>query len=156
MCITGVTHPQQWTTVDRGYEQRAGRVEWVNTFVKDDRRIAARVYKTWFRDSSTNKKKKQEAELEAADFYWERSEWISSEYMRGTFPAEWFGEREASLKWFRHVQRTNSTCIAQKMLNIELPGRRKTTEKSQLCSDGEHAEGWDRVRRRKAICCSNP
>lgn len=32
--------------------------------------------------------KKQEAELEVAEFYWERSEWISSEYMRGTFPAE--------------------------------------------------------------------
>lgn len=54
MCLTGVTHPQQWT-VDRGEDQRAGRVEWVNTYVKDDRRRAARVYKTWFGDSSTNK-----------------------------------------------------------------------------------------------------
>lgn len=51
---TNWCHPS--TAVDRGEDQRAGRVEWVNTYVKDDRRRAARVYKTWFGDSSTNKK----------------------------------------------------------------------------------------------------
>lgn len=52
--VSNWCHPS--TAVDRGEDQRAGRVGWVNTYVKDDRRRAARVYKTWFGDSSTNKK----------------------------------------------------------------------------------------------------
>ena len=52
---------------------------------------------------------------------------IRSEVIRGTTQAGRLGEkaREARLTWFGHVQRRESGYIGRRVLEMELPGRRR-------------------------------
>ncbi|KAL7870356.1 hypothetical protein SRHO_G00078530 [Serrasalmus rhombeus] len=79
-------------------------------------------------------KKKQEAELEVAEMKMlrfslgvTRLDKIRNEQIRRTVKMEQFGDkaREARLRWFGHVLRRNSGYIEQRMLEMELPGRRR-------------------------------
>lgn len=52
---------------------------------------------------------------------------MAGEQIRGTAKVEWFGDqfREAVIRWFRRVKRKDSGYTGQRMLKMELPGRRK-------------------------------
>ena len=52
---------------------------------------------------------------------------IRNEYIRGTSQVARFVEktREARLKWYGHVLRTDDGYIGRRMLRMELPGKRK-------------------------------
>ncbi|MCJ8747587.1 hypothetical protein PDJAM_G00155240 [Pangasius djambal] len=109
-----------------------------------DRKISARikgkVYKTVVRPAmlygleTVTLRKRQEAELEVAELKMLRFSlgvtWldrIRNEYIRGTAHVGRLGDkvREARLRWFGHVQRRESEYIGRRMLDMELPGRRR-------------------------------
>ncbi|MCJ8729260.1 hypothetical protein PDJAM_G00104010 [Pangasius djambal] len=109
-----------------------------------DRKISARikgkVYKTVVRLAmlygleTVSLKKRQESELEVAElkmlrfsFGVTRLDRIRNEYIRGTAHVGRLGDkvREARLRWFGHVQRRESKYIGRRMLDMELPGRRR-------------------------------
>ena len=52
---------------------------------------------------------------------------IRKEHIRGTTRVRRLGDkvREARLRWFGHVQRTDSEYIGRRMIKMELPGRRQ-------------------------------
>lgn len=64
-----------------------------------------------------------------------------------------FGDkgREAGLRWFGHVQRKKSGHIGQKMLKMELPGRRRRADPRECLeySEGGHKDSWYNIRGRK-------
>ncbi|KAL7867553.1 hypothetical protein SRHO_G00089370 [Serrasalmus rhombeus] len=150
-----------------------------------DRRIAARVkgkvYKTVVRPAMTYGletvalSKRQEAELEVAEMKMlrfslgvTRMDKIRNEQIRGTVKVEQFGDkaREARLRWFGHVLRRNSGYIGQRMLEMELPGRRRRGRPQRRFMDvvkvdmemvGVNVEeAVDRARRRQMIRCGDP
>ncbi|MCJ8736039.1 hypothetical protein PDJAM_G00254220 [Pangasius djambal] len=109
-----------------------------------DRKISARikgkVYKTVVRPAmlygleTVSLKKRQESELEVAELKMlrfssgvMRLDRIRDEYIRGTAHVGRLGDkvREARLRWFGHVQRRESEYIGRRMLDMELPGRRR-------------------------------
>lgn len=45
-------------------------------------------------------------------------------------------------EWFRHVQRRYRGYIEQKILKMEPPGRRKTSDEVRGCNEEAHVEGW--------------
>ncbi|MCJ8740952.1 hypothetical protein PDJAM_G00064870 [Pangasius djambal] len=109
-----------------------------------DRKISARikgkVYKTVVRAAmlyglgTVSLRKRQESELEVAELKMlrfslgvTRLDRIRNEYIRGTAHVGCLGDevREARLRWFGHVQRRESEYIGRRMLDMELPGRRR-------------------------------
>ncbi|MCJ8736303.1 hypothetical protein PDJAM_G00258220 [Pangasius djambal] len=109
-----------------------------------DRKISARikgkVYKTVVRAAmlygleTVSLRKRQESELEVAELKMlrfslgvTRLDRIRNEYIRGTAHVGRLGDkvREARLRWFGHVQRRESEYIGRRMLDMELPGRRR-------------------------------
>ncbi|MCJ8736398.1 hypothetical protein PDJAM_G00257470 [Pangasius djambal] len=109
-----------------------------------DRKISARikgkVYETVVRAArlygleTVALRKRQEAELEVAELKMlrfslgvTRLDRIRNEYIRGTAHVGRLGDkvREARLRWFGHVQRRESEYIGRRMLDMELPGRRR-------------------------------
>ncbi|MCJ8738873.1 hypothetical protein PDJAM_G00040650 [Pangasius djambal] len=109
-----------------------------------DRRISARtkgkVYETVVRAAmlygleTVALRKRQEAELEVAELKMlrfslgvTRLDRIRNECIRGTAHVGRLGDkvREARLRWFGHVQRRESEYIGRRMLDMELPGRRR-------------------------------
>ncbi|MCJ8731212.1 hypothetical protein PDJAM_G00196770 [Pangasius djambal] len=79
-------------------------------------------------------RKRQEAELEVAELKMlrfslgvTRLDRIRNEYIRGTAHVGCLGDnvREARLRWFGHVQRREREYIGRRMLDMELPGRRR-------------------------------
>ena len=52
---------------------------------------------------------------------------IRNGYIRGTAQVGQFGEktREARLRWYEHVLRTDDGYIGRRVLRMELPGKRK-------------------------------
>ena len=108
-----------------------------------DRRVPAKVkdkvYKTVVRPSmlysleTAGLTKKQEAELEVAELKMlrfslgvTRMEKIKNEYIQGTAHMKCFGDktREARLRWFGHVKRSEEEYIGRKVLSMELIGKR--------------------------------
>ncbi|XP_063881686.1 uncharacterized protein LOC135111938 [Scylla paramamosain] len=78
--------------------------------------------------------KKQEAELKVAElkmlrFALEvtRMDKIRNDYIRGTTHVRRFGDkaREARLRWLGHVRRSDEGYVGRRMLDMDLPGRRK-------------------------------
>ena len=78
--------------------------------------------------------KNQEAELEVAEMKMlrfalgtTRVDKIRNQYIRGTSHVERMGSkiREARLSWFGHIQRREENYIGKRMMEMELPGRRK-------------------------------
>ncbi|MCJ8737661.1 hypothetical protein PDJAM_G00026650 [Pangasius djambal] len=109
-----------------------------------DRKISARikgkVYKTVVRPAMlygleiVSLRKRQESELEVAELKMlrfslgvTRLDRIRNEYISGTAYVGRLGDkvREARLRWFGHVQRRESEYIGRRMLDMELPGRRR-------------------------------
>ena len=108
-----------------------------------DRRVAAKVkgklYKTLARPAmlygleTVALTRKQEMELEVAEprmlrflLGVTRLDRIRNEYIRGTAHVGRFREslREARLRWFGHVLRRDRGYIGQRMLRLEVPGKR--------------------------------
>ena len=56
-----------------------------------------------------------------------RKEKIRNEYIRGTVKVERLGMkmREGRLKWYGHVMRRDKEYVERKMIEMELPGKRK-------------------------------
>ncbi|MCJ8736401.1 hypothetical protein PDJAM_G00257500 [Pangasius djambal] len=109
-----------------------------------DRKISARskgkVYETVVRAAmlygleTVALRKRQESELEVAELKMlrvslgvTRLDRIRNEYIRGTDHVGRLGDkvREARLRWFGHVQRREREYIGRRMLDMELPGRRR-------------------------------
>lgn len=89
------------------------------------------------------------------------------EQIRGTAKVEWFGAtvREAPLRWSGHVKRKDGGYTGQRMLKMELPGRRKrgkpqrrfmdaVTEDMKMAGVTEE-EVSSRMRWRQMICCDD-
>ena len=53
---------------------------------------------------------------------------IRNEYIRGTVKVEWIGMkmREGRLRWYGHVMRRDKEYVGRKIIEMELPGNRKT------------------------------
>ncbi|MCJ8736381.1 hypothetical protein PDJAM_G00257710 [Pangasius djambal] len=109
-----------------------------------DRRISGRikgkVYETVVRPAmlygleTVALRKRQESELEVAELEMlrfslgvTRLDRIRNEYIRGTAHVGRLGDkvREARLRWFGRVQRREREYISRRMLDMELPGRRR-------------------------------
>ena len=78
--------------------------------------------------------KKQVEELEVAEMKMlrfamgvTRKDKIRNEYIRGTVKIERLGMkmREGRLRWYGHVMRTDKEFVGRKMMEMELPGKRK-------------------------------
>ena len=109
-----------------------------------DRRVPARVkgkvYKMVVRPAMlyglemVARMKRQEVELEVTELKMlrfslgvTRMDKIRNEYIGGTAQVGRFGDkaREARLSWFGHVRRSDAGYIGRRMLEMELPGKRK-------------------------------
>ena len=103
-------------------------------------RVKGRMYKSVVRPAmlygleAVALTKKQEAELEVAEMKMlrfalgtTRVDKIRNQYIRGTSHVERMGSkiREARLSWFGHIQRREEDYIGRRMMEMELPGRRK-------------------------------
>ena len=56
-----------------------------------------------------------------------RKDKISNEYIRGTVKSERLGMkmREGRLRWYKHVMRRDQEYVGRKIMEMELPGKRK-------------------------------
>ena len=52
---------------------------------------------------------------------------IRNEFIRDTVKVEWLGMkmREGRLRWYGHVMRRDQEYVSRKMMEMELPGKRK-------------------------------
>ena len=150
-----------------------------------DRRVSAKmkgkVYKTVLRPTmlygleTVALGKRQEAELEVAEMKMlrfslgvTRMDRIRNEHVRGTAHVRRFGDkvREARLRWFGHVQRRDSEYIGNRMLRLELPGKRPRGRPKRRFMDVvkedmkvvgvREEDAKDRVRWRQMIRCGDP
>ena len=150
-----------------------------------DRRVPAKVkskvYKTIVRPSmlygleTVALTKKQEAELEVAELKMlrfslgvTRMEKIKNGYIRRTAHVKCFGDktREARLRWFRHVKRSEEEYIGRKVLSMELPGRRGRGRPKRRFMDAiiedldvvkiREEDALDRRKWKGAIRCGDP
>ena len=78
--------------------------------------------------------KKQAEEMEVAEMKMlkfamgaTRKDKIRNEYIRGTVKVERLGMkmREGRLRWYGHVMRRDQDYVGRKMMEMELPGKRK-------------------------------
>ncbi|KAK3508959.1 hypothetical protein QTP70_015383, partial [Hemibagrus guttatus] len=140
--------------------------------------IKGKVYRTVVRAAmlygleTVSLRKRQESELEVAELKMlrfslgvTRLDRIRNEYIRGTAHVGRLGDkvREARLRWFGHVQRRESEYIGRRMLDMELPGRRRRGRPKRRYMDGinedmklvgasvEDAEDRDRQKLRQAL-----
>ena len=79
--------------------------------------------------------KKQVEEMEVAEMKMlrfamgvTRKDEIKNEYIRGTVKVERLGmkKREGRLRWYGHVMRRDQEYVGRKMMEMELPGKRRT------------------------------
>ncbi|KAJ8375265.1 hypothetical protein SKAU_G00058450 [Synaphobranchus kaupii] len=119
--------------------------------------------------------KRQEGELEVAELKMlrfslgvTRMDKIRNEYIRGTAHVGQFGQkvREARLRWFGHVWRREVGYIGRRMLDMELPGKRRRgrpkrrfmdTVKEDMQAVGvTEDEAQDKNRWKQMIRCGDP
>ena len=118
--------------------------------------------------------KKQVEEMEVAEMKMLRfamgvtiEDKIKNEYIRSTVKIERLGMkiREGRLRWNRHVMRRDQEYVGRKMMEMELPGKRKreTKEKIFRCSKKRYGEVGaketdveDRMVWRNMIRCGHP
>ena len=97
--------------------------------------------------------KKQVKEMEVAEIKMlrfamgvTRKDKIRNKYIRGTIKVEWLGMkiREGRLRWYVHVMWRDQEYVGRKMMEMELPGKRKreTKEKISRCSEGGYRGSW--------------
>ncbi|XP_058258449.1 leukemia NUP98 fusion partner 1, partial [Hemibagrus wyckioides] len=128
-----------------------------------------------FHKETVSLRQRQESELEVAELKMlrfslggTRLDRIRNEYIRGTAHVGHLGDkvREDRLRWFGHVQRRESEYICRRMLDMELPGRRKRGRPKRRYMDGINEDmklvgvsvedGEDRDRWREMIHCGDP
>ena len=97
-----------------------------------------------------------------------RSDRIRNEYIRGTAHVGSFGQnvREERLRWFGHVLRKDRGYILQRMLNLEVPGKRRGGRPKRKFIDVVNEDmraigvteqdARDRVKWTKMFCCGDP
>ena len=144
-------------------------------------KVKGKVYKTVVRPAmlygleTIGLTRKQEAELEVAELKIlrfslgvTRVDRIRNEYIRGTAHVRKLGEkvREARLKWFGHVLGRGTDYIGQRMLKMELPGRRRrgrpkrryldTVREDMRAVGLTEEDAGDRVRWKQMFCCGDP
>ena len=56
-----------------------------------------------------------------------RKDKIRNKYSRGTVKVKWLGmkTREGRLRWYGHVMRRDQEYVGRRMMEMELPGKRK-------------------------------
>ena len=150
-----------------------------------DKKISAeakgKVYKTVVRPAllfgleTVATSKKQEQELEVAEMRmlrWSlgvtRLDRIRNENIRGTAHVRRLGEkqREQRLRWFGHVMRRGENYVGRRMLDMNVPGRRKRGRPKRRYMDAVNedlkakgmrvADALDRAKWRRLIRCGDP
>ena len=88
--------------------------------------------------------KKQVEEMEVADMKMlriamgvTRNDKIRNEYIRGTVKVEWLGMkmRESRLRWYGDVMRRDQKYVGRKVMEMELPGKRKRRPKRRFLDE---------------------
>jgi hypothetical protein len=70
--------------------------------------------------------------------------------------------REARLRWYGHVRRRDNDYVGQKVIRMELQGKRKRGRPKRRFIDGvkedmkAEKDTLDRVKWRNQICCGDP
>ena len=119
--------------------------------------------------------RKQEVELEVAELRMlrfalgvTRLDKIRNEYIRGTAKVERLGSkvRESRLRWYGHVMRRNDEYVGRRVMEMELPGKRRRGRPKRRFMDvvGEDMRELgvtgddvrDRARWRRVIRCGDP
>ena len=119
--------------------------------------------------------KKQVEEMEVAEMKMlrfamgvTRKDKIRNEHIRSTVKVEWLGMkmREGRLRWYGHVMRRDQEYVGRKMMEMELPGKRKRGRPKRRFMDVVKEDMWqvgakktdvkDRKIRRMMICCGHP
>ena len=119
--------------------------------------------------------KKQVKEMEVAEIKMlrfamgvTRKDKIRNEHIRSTIKVEWLGMkmREGRLRWYGHVMRRDQEYVGRKMMEMELPGKRKRGRSKRRFLDvvkedmeevGVKETGVeDRKMWRIMICCGHP
>ena len=97
-----------------------------------------------------------------------RKDKIRNEHIRNTVKVEWLGMkmREGRLRWYGHVMRRDQEYVGRKMMEMELPGKRKRGRPKRRFLDvvkedmGEVGAKEMNVEDRKVwkmmICCGHP
>ena len=97
-----------------------------------------------------------------------RKDKIRNEYIRSTVKVERLGMkmREGRLRWYGHVMRRDQEYVGKKMMEMELPGKRKRGRPKKKFLDvvkedmgefgAKERDVEDRMVWRKTICCGYP
>ena len=118
--------------------------------------------------------KKQVEEMEVAEMKMlrfamgvTRKDKIRNEHIRSTIKVEQLGMkmREGRLRWYGHVMRRDQEYVGRKMMEMELPGKRRGRTKRRFL-DAVKEDMWevgvketnveDRKMWRMMICCGHP
>ena len=93
---------------------------------------------------------------------------IRNEYIRGTIKVEWLGMkmREGRLRWCGHVMRREQEYVGRKIMEMDLPGKRKRGKPKRRFLDvvkkdmgevgAKETDVEDRTVWRKMIRCNYP
>ena len=94
-----------------------------------------------------------------------RKDKIRNEHIRRTVTVEWLGMkmREGRLRWYGHVMRRDQEYVGRKMMEMELPGKRRGRPKIFRCSErrygkvgAKETDVEDRKMWRMMIRCGHP
>ena len=138
---------------------QAGWNEWrrVSGVICDKRlsaRVKGKVYSSAVRPAmvygletvAVTKKQVEVAEMKMLRFAKgvTRKDKIRNEYIRGTVKVERLGMkmREGRLRWYGYVMRRDQEYAGRKMMEMELPGKRKTEGKISSYSETRYGGSW--------------
>ena len=97
-----------------------------------------------------------------------RKDKIRNDYIRSTVKVEQLGMkmREGRLRWYGHVMRRDQEYVGRRVMEIELPGKRKRGRVKRRFLDvvkedmrevgGREKDIGNRMLCRSIICCGNP
>ena len=75
-----------------------------------------------------------------------RKDKIRNDYIRGTVKVEGLGMkmREGRLRWYGHVMRRDQEYVGRKMMEMELPGKRKEGDQGEVfrCCKRRYGGSW--------------
>ena len=96
-----------------------------------------------------------------------RKDRIKNEYIWGTVKVGQISKkvRKSRLRWYGHVKRREDAYVGRRMLEIDLPGKRKMGRSKRRFMDavkdgmkevGVNEDVYDRRNWRRKICCGDP
>ena len=97
-----------------------------------------------------------------------RKDKIRNKHIRSTVKVEWLGMkmREGRLRWYGHVMRRDQEYVGRKMMEMELPGKRKRGRPKRRFLDvvkedmgevgAKEMDVEDRKIWKMMICCGHP